>query len=265
MHERAPSADAARRFVLSAQLPPSPTLDGPALESVTAATSEAPVSLRTTEPQALVVGSELVAFAPGVLSTFREDLVNSTLLAQLSANEQVPDRTRIFDWYDVYFDALAQIGWSVEDRDFSTHVQAGQDFEAHAAIQRVLTNALGSGSDVLGLVKRTLEGMQAADDSRAVVLFHRETRTAQSAHFQVGAVEAGQAGEPFATLVAFSMQARVQTTQLLFLRSRTSDVTLRHCSSRIRIDPAVAEAVRGPLADRLATHSLAFVKAMPAL
>ena len=263
MRDRSP--DAARRFVLSTPLPPSPTIDGPALESVGAATGDAPVSLRTTEPQALVVGSELVAFAPGVLSTFREDLVNSTLLAQLSANERVPDRTQIFDWYNVYFDALAQIGWSVEDRDFSTHVESGQDFEAHAAIQRVMTRALGSGSDVLELVKRTLEGMQAADDSRAVVLFHRETRTAQSAHFQVGAVEAGQAGEPFATLVAFSMQARVQTTQLLFLRSRTSDVTLHHCSSRIRIDPAVAEAVRGPLADRLATHSIAYVKAMPVL
>ena len=78
-------------------------------------------------------------------------------------------------------------------------------------------------------------------------------------------MEAGQAGEPFATLVAETMQARIHTTQLLFLRSRTSDVTLRHCSSRIRIDSAVAEAVRGPLADRLAAHSIAYVKAMPVL
>jgi hypothetical protein len=42
-------------------------------------------------------------------------------------------------------------------------------------------------------------------------------------------------------------------------------MTALHCSSRIRLDPVVAEAVRGPLADRLTAHAMDHVKALPTL
>lgn len=264
MPERTVTAASARRFVLSAPLPPLRDVAGPMLES-TSATGDGPVTLQTAEGQALVVGSDVLAFAPGVSAAFREDLVNSALLGQLVATEQVPDQTQIFDWYDAYFNALAEIGWSVGDRDYAIYVETGEEFEAYAAIQRVLTRALGEGSAALGAVTSALQNMRAARDSPAVALFHRETRTAESAHFQVGSGEAGPSPEPYATLVGFALRARMETAQVLFLRRRTSEVTLRHCSSRIRIDPLVAEAVRGPLADRLTAHAMAYVKTLPAL
>ena len=264
MSERTATVDSARRFEASTPLPPARSLAGSTLESALTA-SEGPVSLQITGGQALVVGSEVLAFASGVPAAFREDLVNSALLGQLVASEQVPDRTRIFDWYDAYFNALAEIGWSVGDRDFAIYVETGEEFEAHAAIQRVLTRALGQSSPALRAVTQALETMREASDSPAAALFHRETRTAESAHFQVGTGEAGLSGEPFATLVGFALRARMETAQVLFLRRRTSEVILRHCSSRIQIDPAVAEAVRGPLADRLTAHAADYVKALPDL
>jgi len=264
MPEPIATIDSARRFVLSAPLPPARSRAGPALESA-GATAEERVSLQTTEDQALVVGSEVLAFAHGVPATFREDLVNSALLGQLVAGEQVPDLARIFDWYDAYFNALAEIGWSVGDRDFAIHVETGEEFEAHAAIQRVLTRALGEGSTALGAVTRALETMRTVSDSPAVALFHRETRTAESAHFQVGTCEMNPSQEPFATVVGFALRARMETAQVLFLRRRTSEVMLQYCSSRIRIDPAVADAVRRPLAERLTAHAIDYVKALPAL
>ncbi|HEY9063851.1 MAG TPA: hypothetical protein VIO33_02640 [Burkholderiaceae bacterium] len=234
------------------------------LESA-ATTGEGRVPLQTTEGQALVVGSDVLAFTREVSAAFREDLVNSTLLGQLVASEKVPDRTQIFDWYDAYFDALAEIGWSVGDRDFAVYVETGEEFEAHAAIQRVLTRALGEGSPALGAVVRALETMRTVGDSPAVALFHRETRTAESAHFQFGTGEAAPSQEPVATLVGFALRARMETEQVLFLRRRTSEVILRYCASRIRIDPAVADAVRGPLAERLTAHAIDYVKALPEL
>ena len=44
-------------------------------------------ALETTRQQAAVVGAEVVAFAEGVPGAFRQDLVNSTMLAQLVATK----------------------------------------------------------------------------------------------------------------------------------------------------------------------------------
>lgn len=222
--------------------------------------------LETTRHQAAVVGSEVVAFAEGVPGAFRQDLVNSTLLAQLVATKKVPDRSRIFDWYDAYFDALAHIGWTVQDRNFAVYVESGQNFEAHKAIIGVLAMVLGPGATAVAMITGTLEALQSMDaDSPWITLFSKESVAADTAGFQVTAVEKGSNGEPFVTLAAFGLNAKTILTQVLFFKARASDVTLRHCSSKITIDAAVADAVRQPLRDKLAAHAVDFVKALPDL
>lgn len=223
-------------------------------------------ALATTRQQAAVVGSEVVAFAEGVPGAFRQDLANSTLLAQLVANRAVPDKTRIFDWYDAYFDALANIGWPVQERNFAVYVESGQNFEAHKAIIAVLSTVLGPGATSLAMITGTLEALHSMDsDSPWITLFSRESMAADSASFQVSAVERGAGGEPFVTLAAFGLHAKTRLTQVLFFKARASDVTLRHCSTRITIDAAVAEAVRQPLREKVAAHAVDFVKTLPDL
>lgn len=223
-------------------------------------------ALETTRHQAAVVGSEVVAFAEGVPGAFRQELVNSTLLAQLVATKKVPDRSRIFDWYDAYFDALANIGWTVQDRNFAVYVESGQNFEAHKAIIGVLATVLGPGATAVAMITGTLEALQSMDaDSPWITLFSKESVAANTAGFQVSAVEKGPNGEPFVALAAFGLNAKTKLTQVLFFKARASDVTLRHCSSKITIDAAVADAVRQPLRDKLAAHAVDFVKALPDL
>jgi hypothetical protein len=223
-------------------------------------------SLKTTREQAAIVGSEVVSFAEGVPGAFRQDLVNSTLLAQLVATKKVPDKTQIFEWYDAYFDVLANIGWPVQKRDFAVYVESGQNFEAHKAILAVLTTVLGPGATALAMITGTLEALQSMDaDSPWITLFSKESMAADAASFQICAVEKGPDGEPFVTLAGFGLNAKTKMTQVLFFKSRASDVTLRHCSSNITIDAAVADAVRKPLRDKLAAHAVDFVKALPDL
>ncbi|GAB3657840.1 hypothetical protein [Ramlibacter alkalitolerans] len=254
------SAEQARSYVDAAEIPQPRsargTVDGAAVLS----------ALDTTRQQAAVVASEVVAFADGVSGQFRQDLVNSTLLAQLVANQKVSDRSRIFDWYDAYFDALANIGWAVQGRDFAIYNEQGQNFDAHKAIIGVLATVLGPAATALAMVTSTLEALQSMDaDSPWIRLFARESQSAQQAHFQVTAVDVGTDGEPFVTLVAFGLEAHAGMTQVLFFRWRTSDVTLRHCSGQVGIDAAVADALRAPLRQKLAAHAIDFVKALPDL
>lgn len=221
-------------------------------------------ALETTRQQAAVVGAEVVAFAEGVPGAFRQDLVNSTMLAQLVANKKVPDKARVFDWYDAYFDALAQVGWPVQARNFSVYTESGQNFEAHKAIIGVLTAVFGPGAAALTMITGTLEALQSMDaDSPWITLFAKESMVADSASFQISAVAKGPDGEPVVTLAGFTLSAKTKLTQVLFFKARANDVTLRHCSSTVSINAAVADAVRQPLRDKLAAHAVDFVKTLP--
>jgi len=222
-------------------------------------------ALDTTKEQAAIVGSEVISFAEGVPGAFRQDLVNGSLLAQLVATKRVPDKTRIFDWYDAYFDALANIGWSVQGRDFRIYVEASQNFDSHKAIISALT-AVGAGATAVAMVVSTLEALQSMDeDSPWITLFAKESKGAEGASFQITAVEKGPSGEPFVTLAAFSLQATFKLTQVLFFKVRASDVKLRSCSSKVTINPDVANAVRQPLREKLVGHAADFIKALPDL
>jgi hypothetical protein len=221
-------------------------------------------ALQTSRDQAAVVGSEVVAFAQGVGGAHRQDLINSTLLAQLVANKKVPHRHNLFGWYDAYFEALANIGWSVQERNFATYVEGGENFEAHQAILKVAATILGPSPVALALVTNTLQALQKMDENSPwLTLFARESQSAQTASFQISAVEQGASGEPFVSLIAFALQARKGITQVLFFKALTSDVTLQHCSSRMSIDADVVAAVRQALKDKLAAHVTDYVKTLP--
>jgi hypothetical protein len=221
-------------------------------------------TLQTTRQQAAVVGSEIVAFADGVNSAQRQDLVNSTLLAQLVANKMVAERYRFFDWYNAYFDALTNIGWFVQDRNFATYVESSENFEAHQAILKVAATVLGAAPSALLVVTNTLQALQAMDASSPwLTLFARESQSAETASFQISAVEQGADHHPVVSLMAFGLQAHTGMTQVLFFKGRTSEVTLHHWSSRMSIDPDVVAAVRQMLKEKLTSHVMDYVKAIP--
>lgn len=247
----------ALHFVQEAALPPAP----PRLRG---AAGTAELALQAGKAQAAVVGSEVLSFSPGVDSPWRQDLVHSSLLAQLVAKKRVPDATRIFDWYDAYFDTLAQIGWAVQDKSFAVYAERSQNFQAHDAILKVAGSLLGPAATSLALVSTTLKALQSMEaDSPWITLFDRESRSAQSARFQISVAEQAPGGELSVALMAFGLEAKSTLTQVLVFKSLASQVTLRHCAARVGIDTVVLEGVRDTLRARLVGHANSFVRQLP--
>lgn len=79
--------------------------------------SAALAELRDDEPQppsANVVAASVVAFADGVSGQQKEDLLNSTLLAQLAANKAFDRERDTPNWYGKYRELLHKVGWVSE-------------------------------------------------------------------------------------------------------------------------------------------------------
>lgn len=250
----------ARAFVQQAALPDAPRTR--AAEPLAA--SDAP--LVTGKNQAAVVGSEIVSFVSGVTAERREAIINSALLAQLVAKKRVPDATRVYEWYDAYFDALTNIGWVVQDRNFAEYHEESENFEAHKAILSVATALLGATPAALSLVKTTLEALQSMNASSPwITLFSRESQTARTARFQVTLAEQEPSGQFLVSLMAFGLEAQSTITQVLFFKARKNEVRLRHHSGRVTINTAVVDAIRDDIKQKLADRARQYVKTLPDL
>jgi hypothetical protein len=106
------------------------------LEYEAVETPPTPFDFDAAKNQAMIVGSDIVSFIKGVTPERRVDIVRSSLLAQLVAKKQVPDTSEIYRWYDAYFEVLTNIGWVIQERNFSTYSEASDNFEAHKAFSR---------------------------------------------------------------------------------------------------------------------------------
>ena len=221
---------------------------------------EAPPALEEKTAQALVVGAGLVMAEEGVSAQRKEDIVNSTLLAQFAASSEVKDRTDVIRWYGSYFTALQNLGWVMTSHQFQEFQQAGKTVEVHKAIMSVLTTALGPAATTLAVVKSVLDGLEEVGAENGwLKLFDREAVSAKVARFQLVTAQPTVGGLINISLFAFSVEAKKKFTQVLFFKLKKSDATLRHAGGTASIHEALLASVRDDLRKKLEKAAADFV------
>lgn len=253
------NADQAMKYINKLELPPRPTSPFETVDAFKFDFTEA-------KNQAMIVGSDIVSFIKGVTPERREDIVNSSLLAQLAAKKLVNDSTRIYDWYNAYFDVLMNIGWVVQSRGFDTYTEASENFQTHEAILQVAASLLGPNAATLAVVKATLAALQSlSTNSPWITLFNRESQSANTARFQVTLAETGNDEQLIVSLMAFGLEAKATLTQVLFFKFQSNTATLKHYSGKVTINPFVLSNVRELIRKKIATYASDYLKALPEL
>jgi hypothetical protein len=251
------STDRVRQYVKALELPAPSGYEG--VESVQLDFDQA-------KNQAMIVGSDIVSFVGGVTPERREDIVNSSLLAQLVAKKKVVDATKIYDWYNAYFDVLMNIGWAVQDYGFATYSEASENFQAHEAILKVAASLLGPAATTLVVVKATLDALQSLSaDSPWITIFNRESQSAHTARFQVTLVEPGKEDQFLVSLMAFGLEARASLMQVLFFKFRSNEATLKHYSGKVTINSSVLLSVRDLIKKKITGFADEYLKMLPDL
>jgi hypothetical protein len=246
----------ARAFVQQADLPaPEP--------DVVRSRVAAGFSFDAAKEQAAVVGSDVIAFVRGITPEQRGDLVNASLLAQLVAKKKVPephDLAGVLSWYDQYFDVLSKVGFVIQEKGFAKYEEASETFEAHEAILEVAKVVLAGAPGALAVVQKTLESLKKmSDDSPWMTLFHRESRSANTARFQVSLAESDGTAGLLVSILAFGVEARATITQVLFFKFKKNEATLHHHSGKITINTTVLSGVREDIAGKLSAYTQAYV------
>ena len=246
----------AKAFVERAVLPPPPP---PVLGDDQAPGDQAPFD--AVKQQAVVVGSDVVSFVKELDADQRKDIVNATLLAQLVASKKVPEPKSLDDvkaWYKEYFNVLSHVGFAVQDMQFAEYTEDGKTFEAHEAIIEIAKSVL-AGAAGLPIVIKTLESLKNMNkDSPWLTIFHRQSRSANTARFQVSLAD-GDAKGSFLTMIAFGVSATATVTQVLFFKFKQNESTLHHQSGKLTINDKILASVREDVAGKILKFTKEFV------
>jgi hypothetical protein len=233
------SIESARQFVQDAEI-----VAGRAGADVTAGTTLAQ-SFDAAKTQATVIGSGVISFVEGVTAQGRDAITNSSLFAQLVAKRKVPNSDDTEAWYNAYFDALTNVGWVIQQRQFARYEEKSANFDAHKAILAVAATVLGPAVTALAVVTSTINALHSMDEDQPwIKLFNRESRVGEVGRFQIGLVSKETDKDFLVTLMAFTMKAKATLTQVLFFRGKAEDVELRHADAEVTV---ASEIVTGAL------------------
>jgi hypothetical protein len=228
--------------------------------------SEVHLDLDEKKTQALVVGSDIISFVQGVTPEQRKDILNSSLLAQLAAKRTAPAGGSVYQWYDKYFEVLTNIGWVLQQSGFATYTESSKDLEAHKAVLDIAASLLGPQTAAFEIVKSTLTALErTAKDSPWITLFNRESQVANAARFQISLCESGAGDQFLVSMMAFGLEARSQLTQVLFVKFRANEATLKHYSTKVSINSSILAGVRDEIVGRIRRFTREYVLSLPEL
>jgi hypothetical protein len=202
----------------------------------------------------------IVSFVAGISDQAKQDVLNSTLLAQLAANKQYPDAVNSAEWYKTYSSVLQNVGWVVEGSMFDEFNSGDSLFEMQNAVLGILGAALGS--NYIEIIKKALEAVKSLSDSdNRIKMFERNTRVADKGIFQLAAADETN-GTVALHMGGFMLTSKNTSTRILFFRTSKDETKLKSSAMKCTLDNNVYQKVRNQILDKLGNVTASYVAAI---
>ena len=240
-----------------------------------------------------VDAASLVTFIDGVSGQQKEDVLNSTLLAQLAANRKHDRERDTAGWYGCYRTVLEQVGWVsqlgrvvldlgplpgqvlqlgrvVLDRGplpgqvlalpFRPVVTSEPRFTPDTVVLRLLKPV--SIEDELSLTEAAFDAlMELPDRDRRVVIFESSSHSSVSGNFQIVSVRVSPEGTVMMTIAAFFFRTneQVKVTRVLSFNFGQRSTKMFQARHIMALDEAVYSRVRDRVIEQLGDQASAFI------
>ena len=214
-------------------------------------------SLRLDSPAAKVVAGSLASFTSGLSGQRMDDVQNSTLLAQLAANEKFPDQKDVVDWYKFYGGVLSNLGWNVQDFAFDEYKSRQASFKFSEVTLELLSALIGDDQQLLTVVKGTLDSF--AKSPEGLDLFKANSASGRYGRFQVLPCTVTNGQVSLASIFAY-FEANQVSENYFFSTYNSEDITMKQAAQVLTLDEEVYGKVRQEVIDKLGINAYTFVK-----
>lgn len=209
------------------------------------------------KPEAFINNKSIVSFVANVNTQNRQDILHSTLLAQLAANKKFPKEEDTLKWFQTYKEVLANVGWVLQGKDFSNFITSSSIFEMNAAIIEIFGSTIGG--NMITILNKTLDAIRSLGEANnKIIAFEKNTHTISKGSFQIAVADETK---DTATLNvgSFILNAEKVITQILFFTSSKDEFELKSSSIQGTLDKDIYSSVREDIVSKLGDSVSRFV------
>ena len=237
---------------------------------------------------AYVAGASVAAFADGIYGQQREDLLNTTLLAQLAANQRYERERDTLNWYAWYRRVLLKLGWRLtpmrQPKDippreprlhlvgdiagpasvvpqftpFKPVLVAQPRFSADGAALAVLRNRVDNAA--FQATEAALETLRSLDPrDRRTQIFESSAHQGASGSFQIISASAVSEQRLSMTIAALFFSTSEQVPRLLGFNFGRNTTAMQQACDTLTLDAADYAPLRAQVIEQLGDQAAACI------
>lgn len=209
------------------------------------------------EEQGLVDAGSLVSFTGEISVMHRSDVLNSTLLAQLAADNKYDRLKDTESWYNYYVSVLVSVGWVIQDFKFGPYSPSGESLQISKAIINILQSIL-SDSDI-AVVKKTVDALQSTGNQSWWKVFdHESCDSSKNGNFQV-ALSKESSGQVVMGLACVYFTAKSAQDRWFWFSYGSSNISLFSETQEVTLNEDMYSTVRQEVIDKLGDNIKKFI------
>ena len=208
-----------------------------------------------------VVGGGLTAFTENVKGLSKQDILDSTLFAQLAADKQYDREKDTRNWYTYYKYILGNIGFVIEGFSFQEYKASGSSFTMDKVVIEILA-AIATGGET-AIITETLNAFRglSSTDGR-ITLFDQQSSSGKSGNFQVYPCDQAPDGEVAMAMGAFYFSSSSHETRVLFFSYSSASTHVYKGGQKAILNQNVYSKVRSTVSDKLGNNAVDLVSSI---
>jgi len=209
------------------------------------------------KPAAFVDGGSVVAFVADVSGQNREDVLNSTLLAQLAGDKKFNRETQVMEWYAFYTNVLGKLGWSQQGFNWKSYKSQQMSFTMDKVVLDIAKAAL-TGQELL-VIAAALDAMSKLPEQDGKLrLFNHSASSETEGNFQISVCTETNGAVAMKTM-AFFYNSEQQSTDVLFFNFSSESTDLKQSTNVQTLSSSVYGKVRNTVLEKLGKNAQDFV------
>ncbi|TFK80565.1 hypothetical protein K466DRAFT_605224 [Polyporus arcularius HHB13444] len=207
---------------------------------------------RDNTPGAAVSDGSSISFVGNLTAQMQADVVNSTLFAQLAANESYNRQTQFTDWYEYYRDILWNMGWAVAKWNLVSVKDVNSFGTVNNLVLQVADTYLNPAE--LALFRQMIASLEQARNEAAESLFSSSSKSFNRANFQIGVASTANGKVTF-KIGAYTYSAEQNITKVLFFTFGSQKVDFYTENQTMVLDEKVYSGIREEILQKLGSNA----------
>lgn len=179
--------------------------------------------------EGFVDAGSLVCFNSKVYRQHIDDVLESTLIAQLAANKKYDRFTDSHHWYKAYSETISQVGWLTQRFvSFSEYIPLPDVFKISDVVIKIFSQMFVDEEEMVKIVKDAIDKLEQSKAKEGLSLFgsNSTSESEKNGNFQILSCSVDKSNQVSVAFLGFYFNSKKTTRNFFFEKMKKSDVHL---------------------------------------